>query len=320
VFYDGGGGAILFGGWFDSEFGVRCTFTRTRNDQFRCLPAGQTAVWADATCSMPVWRTSCPANLPPYVTAWLGPGASVYPLGAPYTGAVRDTSAGVCVDMYDRGGSNWGGSYAYGVGAEIPSERFVAATIRSVPIDDGKLYVRTLQGDDGSSQVAVEVNGQFAKRAPQLSAYPAGTFSFLGSGRLRAPSYFEALGQVLVESRDGFFDSQADVPCRPIRFADGLRCIPWHTPGVNKEGPYLDAGCTTLLSEDTPGSSRSHTWAFTKDCSGTTAYTLGDVVTPPVVYFKRSTCEPRTPSARVVYRPATPAADSPWATLTERVE
>jgi hypothetical protein len=75
-----------------------------------------------------------------------------------------------CLDILAKGGS------FYGMGAEIPSERLVAATIRSVPIDDGKLFVRTLQGDDGSSQVAVEVNVQFAKRRPQISAYPAETF------------------------------------------------------------------------------------------------------------------------------------------------
>jgi hypothetical protein len=50
---------------------------------------------------------------------------------------------------------------------------------------------------------------------------------YLGSGRLRVPSYVDAHGEVLeVDSLDGFFDAQADAPCRPERFADGLRCVP----------------------------------------------------------------------------------------------
>ena len=213
------------------------------------------------------------------------------------------------------------GSY-FSMGAEIPSERFVAAAIRSVPIDDGKLFVRTRQGDDGSSQVGVEVNGQFA-RAPQLSSFPPGTFLFLGSGRLRAPSYVDAQGQFLVESLDGFIDTQADVPCSPVRFGDGLRCVPWRVAHVTRSGPYLDAGCTTLLSESRPPSGPTTTGDAAVARSGgsvATAYTLGDVVTPDVVYFKRSTCEPRTPVAGAVYRPATPAGDGQWASVVKRVD
>jgi hypothetical protein len=324
TFYDGGEGAILFGGWFDSELGVGCTFVRTRDGAMRCLPAGQPAVWMDATCTMPVWRAEFRESLPRYVTAWLSQGAAAYELGEPYAGAVRETGNVTwgwqrsCLDIYASGGSY------YSMGAEIPSARFVAATIRSVPIGDGKLFVRTLQGDDGSSQVGVEVNGRFA-RAPQLSSFPPGTFSFLGSGRLRAPSYVDAQGQFLVESLDGFIDAQADVPCHPVRFAVGLRCVPWRVAHLTSLGPYLDAGCTTLLSESRPGSWWGPTTTGASavgrsDGFVATAYTLGDVVTPAVVYFKRSTCEPRTPVAGAVYRPATPAGDGQWAPVVERVE
>jgi hypothetical protein len=92
---------------------------------------------------------------------------------------------------------------------------------------------------------------------------------------------------------------------------------------LRKEGPYLDAGCTMLLSEvklGAPLHASTGDLALAADCSGATAYTLGDAVTPPVVYFKRSTCEPRPPSVGVVYRSAMPAVDSSWAPLTERVE
>jgi hypothetical protein len=209
------------------------------------------------------------------------------------------------------------------MGAEIPSESFVSATIRSAPFDDGKLFVRTLEGEDGSSQVAVEVNARFA-RGPELSAFPAGTFSFLGSGRLRAPSYVEEQGPILVNSSDGFIDAQSDEPCRPARFADGLRCLPWRVAPLSRLGPYLDAGCTTLLSEARPGArwptATGAPAVARSDCSVASAYTLGDVVTPAIVYFKRSECTPSTPPAGVVYREAIPAPDSQWASVAERME
>jgi hypothetical protein len=322
-FYDGGEGAILFGGWFDSELGVDCTFVRTRDGATRCLPSGQPAVWMDATCTMPVWRAEVPGSLPPYVTAWLPQGAAAYALGEPYTGAVHDT--GNATWGWERSclGIDTGGGSYFSMRAEISPERLVAATISSVPIDDGKLFVRTLQGDDGSSQVAVEVNGRLV-RGPQLSSFPPATFSFLGSGRLRAPSYVDAQGQLLVESLDGFIDTQADVPCQPVRFGDGLRCVPWRLAHVTRSGPYLDAGCTTLLSESRrawgPTTTAGATAVARTDGPVATAYTLGEAVTPDVVYFKSSTCEPRTAVAGAVYRPATPAGDGQWASVVKRVE
>jgi hypothetical protein len=273
---------------------------------------------------MPVWRAECRESLPRYVTAWVSQTSAVYMLGEPYTGAVRETGNASwgwersCLDIFAKGGSY------YGMGAEIPPESFVAATIRLEFFDAGLLAVRTLEAEDGSSQVAVEVNGQLV-RSPELSAFPDGTFAFLGSGRLRAPSYVQAQGSVLVTSLDGFIDAQSDEPCRPERFADGLRCVPWRRVApLSRLGPYLDAGCTTLLSETWPRSSRKTTTggsAIAKSaCSVTTAYTLGEVTTPAVVYFKRSACEPRTPLAGAVYREVFPASDSQWAPLAERME
>jgi hypothetical protein len=321
MFYDGGDGARLFRGWFDSELGFPCTFSRTRNGQMRCLPAGQVAVFSDATCAMPVWSATCPATLPPYVTAWVpGPASVAYALGERYTGAVHNTSGGVCLASYAKRGS------FYGMGAEIPSERFVAAAINMVPIVDGWLNVRTLLGDDGASSVAVEINRQLV-RIPWIYAFPPGTFVFLGSGRLRVPSYVDAQGQALAAMIDGdFLDAQADAPCHVERFADGLRCVPRTVPGLSEAGPYLDAGCATLLFEPrpkspwltTPPPSGALAWGW--DCSVATAYRLGDAVTPTVVYFKGATCEARPARAGAVYRPAAPASDAPWAPVTERVD
>ena len=321
MFYDGGGGALLFRGWFDSELGIPCTFARTRNGTMRCLPSGQPAVFSDSACTMPVWGTECPATLPRYVTTF-GPAAG-YALGEPYTGPVRNTSAGRCLDSYVSYVGSSPFSY-YATGAEIPSERFVAATISSVPIDDGNLVLRTAQGEDGSSEVSVEVNGKVIAAWRTGELLPQ-TLAYLGSGRLRVPTYVDAHGQVLEAVLGGFFDAQADAPCWPRTFADGVRCVPRTVTRLSGAGPYLDAGCTVLVSETRPASSwpppASGALAVAWDCSGSTAYALGDVVNPIFVYSRKgSTCQSTSPVAGAVYRPATPVGDSQWAPLTERVE
>jgi hypothetical protein len=279
-----------------------------------------TVFW-DSTCTKPLWwRTSCPVTPPLYVTALVpGPAGAVYALGDPYSGAVHESGQFGCLERYD----GTPGPF-YGTGAEIPSERFVAGTVRMMPIEDGKLVVRTNQDDDGSWRVAVHVRGQGAgKRA--LDAPPPRMVVYLGSGRLRVPSYVDADGQALeMDSFDGFFDAQADAPCRPERFADGLRCVPRTVIPLSAEGPYLDADCTTLLSETgqwppTPAPA-SGTFGTAWDCSGSTVYTLGDVVTPAVVYYKRPACEPSAPVAGATYRSTTPAGDTQWAPVTERTE
>jgi hypothetical protein len=327
MFYDGGGGALLFRGWFDSELGIPCTFARTRNGQMRCLPSGQPAVFFDSTCTAPVWGTECRTSPPPaYVTAWVpGPASVAYALGDPYTDAVRhNRNAGYCSDYVTGSGPfGWSWSY-YGVGAEIPSERFVAATILSVPIEDGNLVLRTAQGEDGSSEVSVEVNGKVNKAWRTGQLLPQ-TLAYLGSGRLRVPSYVDAHGQVLGAVLGGFFDAQADAPCWPRMFADGVRCVPRTVTPLSGGGPYLDAGCTIRVSETRPVSSwpppASGALAVAWDCSGWTAYSLGDAVNPLVVYSRNgSTCQSTSPVADAVYRLATPAGDSQWAPLTERVE
>jgi hypothetical protein len=327
MFYDGGGGALLFRGWFDSELGIPCTFTRARNGVMRCLPSGQPAVFFDSTCTAPVWGTACRTAPPPaYVTALVpGPAGIAYALGDPYTDAVRNNrDAGYCSD-YVKGSGPFGWSWSYyGVGAEIPSERFVAATIGLVPIDAGNLVLRTTQGEDGSSQISVEVNGKVVTAWRTGELFPR-TLAYLGSGRLRVPAYVDAHGQVLEGMLGGFYDAQADAPCWPRTFADGVRCVPRTVTGLSGAGPYLDASCTTLVSETRPGSSwappASGALAVASDCSGSTAYSLGDVVNPLFVYSRKgSTCQSASPVAGAVYRPATPVGDGQWAPLTERVE
>jgi hypothetical protein len=244
-FYDGGGGALLFRGWFDSELGLPCAFTRTPNGPMRCLPAGQPAVFSDSTCTMPVWgisNTAFQGTLPRYVTAFVpqgGPAGAAYLLGEPYTGVVRNTSAGVCLDSVVRSSS-----YTfYRTGAEIPPERFVAAAITLVPVDDGRLVLRTTQADDGSSQAAVEVSGP-VWLAWRTGALPPQTFAYLGSGRLRVPSFADPRGQVREAMIGGdFFDAQADAPCHPEPFADGLRCVPRTATGASRgNGAGISAG------------------------------------------------------------------------------
>ncbi|MGH7436164.1 MAG: hypothetical protein ACRENE_10870 [Polyangiaceae bacterium] len=231
MFLDGGDGALLFNGWFDSELAIRCAFVRTRDGQMRCLPTSMTA-FRDSTCTMPVWvlprsQSTCSGALPRYVTT-IGiqgePATAAYELGDPYTGGVRTTSLGICTSFVKK--SDWGTYYV--TGAEISSERFVAAVIRWLPIDAGGRLLRTEQADDGSSRVTIEVKDSWHLiQAWRAGALPADTFVYLGSGRLRVPMYEGPTGQ-LVEAPIGvdFLDTEAHAPCHPERFADGERCVP----------------------------------------------------------------------------------------------
>jgi hypothetical protein len=322
--YDGGDGALFFLGWFDTELGFPCIFTRSRGGPMRCMPTGQPAVYLDSTCTTPVWGGACPATPPPpYVTA-LVPGAGVaYALGEPYAGAVHNTmNGGYC---YDYVKSKPLSSF-YGMGAEIPSERLVAGAVDNVPVGYGALNFHTNQGDDGSSSITIEVGKPFVG-VPLEYAFPSGTLVYSGSGRLRVARYARDGHNIQVSPFDGpLFDTQADSFCRPEQFADGLRCVPRNVVPVPETGPYGDAGCTTLLSETRPGSSRlrappaSGSLGVGRSCSGSTAYMLGDVVTPAVVYFKGSTCEQKAPTAGAVYRTTTRAQDTQWAVVKERTE
>jgi hypothetical protein len=323
MYYDGGGGAVTFRGWFDSEFGVACTFMRTRGGQMRCVPSPWT-VFLDSTCTMPVWRIK--GNRPPlpYVTADVpqgGPAVAVYALGEPYNGAVHETSAGTCVDQYATSGS------FYGTGAEIPSERFVAGAIRTVPIESGALSVRTSEGADGSSWVTIESDRKLL-HVTRLDEWPPGT-AYVGSGRLRVLSYDGQRETLRVSMLDHFFDVEADGPCHVESFADGLRCVPRSVARSSVDGPYLDAACTTRLSESDwpwfwtgePPSPVSAPFAVDAEDLVATAYTLGDVVTPETVYVSEPSCHPRKSVAGRTYRRlGAPTGDSQWARVTARVE
>jgi hypothetical protein len=322
MLYDGGEGALSFRSWFDSELGVPCTFMRTRGGQMRCLPF-PLAIYADASCTIPVWRDLGHRPPPPYVTAFVsqgGPAVAAYALGEPYNGAIQETSAGACVDRYVTSGS------FYGTGAEIPAERLVAGAIRTVPIDSGALSVRTSEGADGSSWVTVEAIPRLA-RVARIDEWPPGT-AYVGSGRLRVQSYVHGQGEVLgVMMLDNFFDAEADGPCHVEPFADGLRCVPRSVARSSVDGPYLDAACTTRLASSLrfgagePPSPVSAAFAMDADASVATAYTLGDVVTPETVYFNEPACHPSKAVARAVYRRlGAPAGDSQWAPVTARTE
>jgi hypothetical protein len=242
MFHDGGGGALVFRGWFDSELGVQCVFTRTRSGQMRCLPATHT-VLRDSTCAMPVWSmpaslTDCYATLPRYVTAMgMGIGGDVYELGEPYPGAVRTTGMGICLGDVPRGS----GSY-YGAGVEVAPERFVAAAIRFAPVDGGPLLLRTTEGDDGSSEAHLEVGSDLFRG--WFEGVPLRSpFGYVGSGRLRVPVYIDAQGHVARPGLAGdFYDAEADAPCHPERFSDGERCAPRRGAAGRKS--RLESSCT----------------------------------------------------------------------------
>jgi hypothetical protein len=236
MFHDGGGGARLFRGWFDTELRIPCGFVRTRNGQMRCLPVPATAM-RDSTCAMPVLATprsqqACSATPPRYVTAFGIQGVPVsaaYELGEPYAGAVRTSSLGICTDVVR---SDWGTYYA--TGAEVPSERFVAATIRWLPLDGGRRLLRTEEADDGSSRVTMESKDDFALLKSWRAGALPDAFVYLGSGRLRVPTFVGPEGQVVEAPLGGdFFDTQANAPCHPEPFADGERCIPRTGPNSN---------------------------------------------------------------------------------------
>ncbi len=213
---------------------------------------------------------------------------------------------------------------------EIPAERFVAGTVRTVPIESGAFAIRESQGADGSSWVSVEASGRFSQ-VTRLDELPPNTVAYRGSGRLRVLSYVDGQGRVLDATMlDGFFDTEADAPCHMEQFADGLRCVPRSVASSSVDGPYLDAGCTMRLSQRSP--SRSGVpepppgqEAFAVETNGlvSTAYTLGDTVIPETVYFDPPTCRPMKaePPAHVVYRRlGTPTRDSQWAPVTVRME
>jgi hypothetical protein len=320
---DGGGGAVRFAGWFDTELGVPCSFVLARDGQLRCLP-GPLAVHSDPTCTMPVWgRTRDFATPPPYVIALFplpGVGGAVYPLGAPYTGAARNTSGSRCVDGYAPSGSY------YGTGAEIPSERFVSATVRKAPVEYGA-SVSTSTASDGSSRIRLDLGPRFVSATGLDDVAP--DTAYRGSGRLRVLSYVDGESQVIEATMlDDFFDAEAKTPCHAEPFADGLRCVPRNLPRSTPDGPYLDAGCTTPLSEyipleldgralslPAPGAS------LDSDGAVATAHALGGVVTPDTVYFGRAACHPRNPLPGFVYRRlGPPIGDSQWAPVTTRME
>ena len=329
MFADGGDGALAFRGWFDKELGFPCTFSRTPNGQMRCMPSSQQgAVFFDSTCTAHVWGAACPtAPLPRYVTEIVpGPAGVAYALGEPYSGAVRDIKNGGYCSDYVRGSGPFGWSWSYyGLGAEIPYARLVAGTVRIVPIGSGAFSVRTLEGEDGSS--FVEVSSRVVKE-PWRYPFPPGTFTYSGSGRLRVPLYAVGDGQVVPAMLgEPFFDTQADALCQVDQFADGLlRCVPRSVASVSDEGPYADPACTELLHETRPAFARlpaptPGSPAITRGvCPRAATYTLGEVVTPSVVYFKESTCRQKAPTRGAVYRPATPAPDSQWPPVTEGME
>jgi hypothetical protein len=243
IFHDGGGGALIFRGWFDSELGVECVFTRTRSGQMRCLPATHT-VLRDSTCMMPVWDmpaslTDCYATPPRYATALdMSVGGDVYELGEPYTGSVRTTSMGICLGEVLRGSDSY-----YGAGVEIPSERFVAAAIRFAPVDGGRFLLRTTEGDDGSSEAHLEVGSVF--RAWWEGGPLPSSFGYVGSGRLRAPVYIDAQGHVTQPGLAGnFYDAEANAPCHPERFSDGESCAPRSAFAGRKSRLNLESSCT----------------------------------------------------------------------------
>lgn len=226
MFHSGGDGALLFHGWFDRELGFRCQFMRSPDGPMRCMPSGQPAAFFDSTCTAPVWGTACPAAPPPrYVAAMVVGGATAYALGDPYNGVLRhNKNWGYCGDeVRGSGPFGWQWSY-YGVGAEIPSDRLASGSISNVPIGNGAFYVHTFHGDDGSSSIAVEVNGQVVREPPWR--LPPETFVYPGTGRLRVPSYDVGDGQIVPAAIASFFDTQADAFCQVEEFADGLRCVP----------------------------------------------------------------------------------------------
>jgi len=228
-FYDGGGGALLLRDWFDTELGIPCRFVRTRAGPTRCLPV-TTTLFLDSTCAMPVLHEACSDPPPPYVTLmtpWVG--GAVYATGDKYTGGLRQISgaSGLCIDARASSSGSAVG-WLYGAGAEISPERFVAATVRWVPTVGGS--IRTVQADDGSSQVTVEMPELRLNplTPPEPPAFAPGAIVYIGSGRLRLPAYADAQGKVIgwTPIDFGFLDTQVGLWCQVATFADGLRCVP----------------------------------------------------------------------------------------------
>jgi hypothetical protein len=154
---------------------------------------------------------------------------AAYELGEPYSGAVLTTHLGICTSSVSR---DWGAYY--GTGAEIPDERFVAATIRWLPFDGGRRTVRTEEAEDGSSRVTIESKGDASlMMAWRSGALPPGTFALVGTGRLRVATTAGPQGLVVEALVGGdFFDTQVNAPCHPEPFADGERCVPRTLPKV----------------------------------------------------------------------------------------
>lgn len=158
--FDGGDGAVLFRGWFDTDLGVDCGQRRATDGADRCLPAVQPGFgFLDAACTEPVIALdACAGPAPKFVTkadapteqCAPAPPAVAYEVGAPVTpDAVYflDVATGTCLS-----GPLGDGPY-FRRGAVVPPEKFAALEIVDEPVDgalEERLARRIERSDDGA--------------------------------------------------------------------------------------------------------------------------------------------------------------------------
>ncbi len=155
--FDGGGGALYFLNWQDTQLDTACTFETADDGVVRCMPSGVVIgdYFADPACTQPVAAVGC-GPLPPLasgvVTATGGCGAAGGGVSAFAVDATTVTSplyslgTGSCQPAVSPVGSTF-----YSV-HPVPTSMFVAAHESDVPRST-RLAARVMTADDGASQV-----------------------------------------------------------------------------------------------------------------------------------------------------------------------
>jgi hypothetical protein len=129
-YLEAGDGARQATGWFDSERGEECIFTRSTDGEMRCLPSGLQAnvtagFFSDAACTQPIAISTCAGSVYAFETIACSGQRRIYQLGA----ALSTIYVGAgCTSSPTSPGLNY-----YAVGPEVPPSSFVRAEEQTEP-------------------------------------------------------------------------------------------------------------------------------------------------------------------------------------------
>lgn len=246
--YDGGDGAVLFGGWHDTELDLDCGFRLMDDGVWRCVPFSQGITgFADAACTQPIVVDFTDASCDPPARALelIDPGgcrqgSRMIGVGARLgDGPLFLRAARGCVDY-----SALGPYQRFAAGAPLDASGFVTAT-SAVEARGGGLAVTALTADDGARQLVEMID---PRRGPCSSIYDLTPTDFVcvaNIGFEGGPFGF-FVDDTCANDVPALYPACADRLPGAVTTSDGL-----HLPGARIPGPvHEDQGGTCALAED----------------------------------------------------------------------